>query len=89
MTTVTLSKWGNSTAIRIPNQILKRLNLDEGAELQIILTPDNAILLRPTGEPQESNLELRAHMKMLLSKIKRDTSHHAEIDLGIEGDELI
>jgi antitoxin MazE len=89
MTTATLSKWGNSSAIRIPNQLLKQLNLEEGAELQIILTPDNDILLRPTQKPQESNKELRSHLQTLLSKIKPDSPRHEEIDLGIEGDELI
>lgn len=89
MTTVTLSKWGNSSAVRIPNQILKQLNLEEGAEMQIMVTPENDILLRPTTKPEESNEELRAHMKMLLSKIKPDSKSHAEIDFGIEGDELI
>ncbi len=89
MTTVTLSKWGNSSAIRIPNQFLKRLNLEEGAELQIIVTPENDLLIRPTTKPQESNEELRAHLKMLLSKMKPDSPRHEEIDLGIEGEELI
>jgi antitoxin MazE len=84
MTTSTLSKWGNSSAIRIPNQLLKRLNLEEGAELQIMVTPENDILLRPTVKPQESNEELRAHLRMLLSKIKPDAQRHEEIDLGIE-----
>jgi antitoxin MazE len=89
MTTITLSKWGNSSAIRIPNQILKQLNLEEGAELQIMVTPENDILLHPSKKPHESNEELRAHMKRLLSKIKPDSSRHEEIDYGIEGDELI
>lgn len=89
MTTVTVSKWGNSSAIRIPNQFLKQLNLKDGAELQIILTSDNEILLRPSVEPDESNAELKAHMKMLLSKIKPESPRHEEVDLGIEGDELI
>jgi antitoxin MazE len=33
MITATLSKWGNSSAIRIPNQLLKHLNLEEGSEI--------------------------------------------------------
>ncbi|WP_309244738.1 AbrB/MazE/SpoVT family DNA-binding domain-containing protein [Cohnella silvisoli] len=89
MTSATLSKWGNSSAIRIPNQLLKRLNLEEGAELQIMLTPENDILLRPVVKPQETNEELRAHMKKLLAKVNPDSPRHEEIDLGIEGDELI
>ncbi|BFT75687.1 AbrB/MazE/SpoVT family DNA-binding domain-containing protein [Paenibacillus sp. P36] len=89
MTTVTVSKWGNSSAIRIPNQFLKQLNLKDGAELQILLTSDNEILLRPSVDPDESNAELKSHMKMLLSKIKPESPRHEEVDLGIEGDELI
>ncbi|WP_245976347.1 hypothetical protein [Paenibacillus prosopidis] len=46
-------------------------------------------MLRPMVKPEESNEELRAHMKVLLSKIKPDSPRHEEIDLGIEGDELI
>ena len=88
MTTATLSKWGNSSAVRIPNQLLKRLNLEEGTELQIMITPENDILLRPVVHQQESGEELRAHLKMLLSKMKPD-SKHEEIDLGMEGNELI
>jgi antitoxin MazE len=89
MTTATLSKWGNSSAVRIPNQVLKRLNLEEGAELEILVTPENEILLRPKTKPQESNEELRAHLRNLLSQIKPKSQRHEEIDLGIEGDELI
>jgi antitoxin MazE len=89
MTIATLSKWGNSSAIRIPNQILKRLNLEEGAEIEIIVTPENDLLLRPTKKPEESNQELRAHLKQLLLQLKPNTPRHDEIDVGVEGDELI
>lgn len=87
--TTTLSKWGNSTGVRIPNQIIKRLNLEEGAEVEILVTPDNEILLRPLVKPQESNQDLRAHLEKLLSQMKPDSPRHEEVDLGIEGDELI
>jgi antitoxin MazE len=40
MATTTLGKWGNSSAIRIPNHLLKQLNIEEGAEMEILLTPD-------------------------------------------------
>ncbi|MCF2941404.1 AbrB/MazE/SpoVT family DNA-binding domain-containing protein [Paenibacillus alkaliterrae] len=89
MSTATLSKWGNSSAVRIPSQLLKRLNLEEGAELQIMVTSNNEILLRPLAKPSETTEELRDHMKMLLSKIKPESPRHEEIDLGIEGDEKI
>ncbi|WP_337032618.1 AbrB/MazE/SpoVT family DNA-binding domain-containing protein [Paenibacillus illinoisensis] len=88
MTTATLSKWGNSSAIRIPNQLLKKLNLEEGAEIEILVTADNELLLRPKSKPTESNEELRSHLKTLLSKVK-DNKRHEEIDLGTEGNELL
>lgn len=88
MTTATLSKWGNSSAIRIPNQFLKRLNLEDGAEIEIILTPDNDLLLRPVKKASETQEDLRSHLKSLLSNVKQDKKH-AEIDFGIEGNELI
>lgn len=88
-TTVPLSRWGNSSGIRIPNQFLKRMNLVEGTEMEIILAPENHILLRPLQTPDESTVELRNHLKTLLSQIKTDSPRHEEVDLGVEGDEII
>ncbi len=89
MANTTLSKWGNSIAVRIPSQVVKRLNLEEGLELQIEITPEQDILLRPIQKNQETNEALRAHLKMLLTKIITESPRHDEIDLGIEGDELL
>ncbi|MBD2848071.1 AbrB/MazE/SpoVT family DNA-binding domain-containing protein [Paenibacillus sp. IB182496] len=88
MTTAILSKWGNSSAVRIPNQVLKRLNLSEGEEIEIIVTADNELLLRPLSKYQESQISLRAHLSQLLAQVKTDVRHE-EVDLGIEGDEII
>jgi antitoxin MazE len=57
--------------------------------MEIMVTPENDILLRPKSKPQDSNEELRNHLKTLLSKINPDSPRHEEIDLGIEGDEKI
>lgn len=88
MTTVTLSKWGNSCAIRIPTQLLKRLNLEEGSEIEMRVTENNELLLRPKTKPSESNKELREHLKNLLSRVKED-QRHDEIDVGTEGAESL
>lgn len=89
MTTTTLSKWGNSSAIRIPSQFLKQLNLVDGAEIQIILTSENDLLLRPLVKPEQTNEQLRDHMRILLAKIKPESPRHEEVDFCIEGEELI
>jgi len=88
MTTVTLSRWGNSSGIRIPSQFLKQMNIVEGMQMEVILTPENHILLRPLQQ-NESGEELRSHLNKLLSQIKTDSPRHDEVDFGIEGDELI
>ncbi len=88
MPMVTLSRWGNSSGIRIPNQFLKQMNLAEGMQMEAILTPENHILVRPVQQA-ETNEQLRSHLQTLLSQIKKDSPRHEEIDLGIEGDKLI
>ena len=88
MTTLTLSKWGNSTAVRIPNQFLKRLNLEEGSEIEMMMTEQNEILIRPAAQPEDTPEDLRTHLKMLLSRIPPQ-NRHKEVDFGTEGEELI
>lgn len=91
MVTTKVSKWGNSSAVRIPNQFTRLLNLKEGDVVQIKLTSEKDLLLRPIIEPQEqeSSEELREHLKNLLSQIEPDSPRHEEIDFGIEGNERI
>ena len=87
VTSATLSKWGNSIAVRIPNQIVKRLNLQEGYELEVIVTNGQDIVLRPKHR-LETNEDLRQHLQALLSNITPE-SRHDEIDWGTTGRELI
>lgn len=42
----TISKWGNSSAIRIPRHILSQANLEEGTDVEIILAQEGEITLR-------------------------------------------
>jgi antitoxin MazE len=43
----TISKWGNSLAVRIPLAIAKQANLGEGDCVKMALDRDGAIVLRP------------------------------------------
>ena len=87
--TTTLRKWGNSTAVRIPNELLRKLDLNDGDKLEITIGSDNCIELRPARPKDFTNSELREHLDMLLSKVKGDRSPYEEIDFGIMGDELL
>jgi antitoxin MazE len=44
----TISKWGNSLAVRIPQAIAKQASLSEGDCVALALDGDGAIVLRPT-----------------------------------------
>ena len=44
--TATIRRWGNSAAVRIPRYALVQANLEEGAEVEIIITKAGEITLR-------------------------------------------
>ena len=42
-----VSKWGNSLALRIPSEVVRRLGLREGATVEAHLTVDGTLSIRP------------------------------------------
>ena len=44
-----ISKWGNSLALRIPAEIVRRLGLHVGDSLQAQWSPDGVLSIRPAG----------------------------------------
>jgi antitoxin MazE len=49
----TISKWGNSLAVRIPLAIAKQASLAEGDSVKLVLDQDGAIVVRPTRRKYE------------------------------------
>jgi antitoxin MazE len=49
----TISKWGNSLAVRIPLAIAKQASLGEGDAVVLTLDRDGGIVLRPTRRKYE------------------------------------
>jgi antitoxin MazE len=43
-----VSKWGNSLALRIPSEIVRRLGLHEGATVEAQLNVDGSLSIRPS-----------------------------------------
>jgi len=41
-----IAKWGNSLALRIPSEVVRRLGLREGATVQAQLTVDGSLSIR-------------------------------------------
>jgi antitoxin MazE len=44
----TISKWGNSLAVRIPLAVARQASLGEGDSVALALDGDGGIVLRPT-----------------------------------------
>ncbi len=42
-----IAKWGNSLALRIPSEIVRRLGLREGATVKVQLNVDGSLSIRP------------------------------------------
>lgn len=53
MSTVILTKWGNSLGIRIPSAITKEAHLTPGEKITITVNKKGAIILMPEKNQQE------------------------------------
>lgn len=42
-----VAKWGNSLALRIPSEVVRRLGLREGATVKVQLNVDGSLSIRP------------------------------------------
>ena len=44
-----IAKWGNSLAMRLPADLVRRLGLREGDSVELQLTADGGLAIRPAG----------------------------------------
>jgi antitoxin MazE len=44
-----IAKWGNSLAMRLPADLVRRFGLREGDSIEAQLTADGALTIRPAG----------------------------------------
>ena len=69
----TVSKWGNSLAVRIPQLIARQASLSEGDCVALAVASDGGIVLRPTRR--------RYELSELVSRITTK-NRHRETDWG-------
>ncbi len=69
---VTISKWGNSLAVRLPLYLIESLNLGAGSQVEITLEAD-AVVMRPSRRKYKLS-DLLAPMT--------DEHRHDETDWG-------
>ncbi|MGF1575608.1 MAG: AbrB/MazE/SpoVT family DNA-binding domain-containing protein [Cyanophyceae cyanobacterium] len=68
-----IAKWGNSLAVRIPQNLAKQIHLNEGTEIDLAVV-DGTLVIKPRSRKRYSLDEL----------VKEITPEnlHAEIDSG-------
>lgn len=76
----TVQRWGNSLAVRIPNQFAKGLAIQNGSEIELELLEDELIMRPIKNKPTLDNL---------LAHTKGKSNPHLDYDLGLpKGKEL-
>ncbi|WP_445172045.1 AbrB/MazE/SpoVT family DNA-binding domain-containing protein [Microcoleus sp.] len=70
----TIAKWGNSLAIRIPQNLAKEINLAEGSEVKLVLI-DGKLTIEPIVRRRYSLEELIEAMT--------PENVHTEIETGV------
>ena len=69
----TVSRWGNSLAVRIPQRVVKEARLNEGDAVAMAVARDGSIVLRSTRRKYQ--------LSELVSKITRK-NRHGEMEWG-------
>lgn len=60
-----VAKWGNSLAVRLPDVVVKALNLKAGDEIEIVVSGARRFEIRRDGSRQQALERLRALKKPL------------------------
>jgi antitoxin MazE len=77
----TVQKWGNSLAVRIPNEFAKNLGVTNGSKIELQLF-DDELIVKP--------VKTKPTLEALLARAKGKTNPHLDYDFGMpEGKELI
>jgi antitoxin MazE len=76
---VTIQKWGNSLAIRIPGSYAKDINLQQGTEVDLLKETDKLVII-----PKKTGFKL----KNLLNKVTAENMHEEEFAGGAVGKEI-
>ena len=73
-----VKKWGNSLAVRLPRELVSSLGLTDGTPVQLEVTEDGELLLRPARSRRRPGAP---SLDTLLEGVTPETIHR-EVDWG-------
>lgn len=88
--TATVRKWGNSLALRIPQEISELLKYKDGVNVEMYVNDkEQELVLRTVFPDANDQVALREHFLSLRAKCKPEMETHKEIFEEPKGDEII
>jgi antitoxin component of MazEF toxin-antitoxin module len=89
MVTATVRKWGNSLAVRIPQDVSEQVKFADGVEIEMFVTEENELVLRQATPVDEYDFEeCRRMFEELRLQCKPDTARHEEMFAEPAGKEV-
>lgn len=72
-----VAKWGNSLAVRLPAAVIEALNLQEGDDIEIVITDDRRFEVARNNTRMEALARLKALRRPLPKgfRFDRDKAH--------------
>lgn len=72
-----VAKWGNSLAVRLPAAVIEALNLQEGDDIEIVITDDRRFEVARNNTRTEALARLKALRRPLPKgfRFDRDEAH--------------
>jgi antitoxin MazE len=76
-TIMRVAKWGNSLAVRLPAAVIEALNLQEGDDIEIVITDDRRFEVARNNTRMEALARLKALRRPLPKgfRFDRDKAH--------------
>lgn len=82
---LTVKKWGNSAAIRLPQALLTQFNLREGDDFEVVINGEG-LLLRPILKTQKPVYDLKTLLNEMPPELPQVEGWE---EMPLIGDELI
>ncbi len=84
--TTTLQTWGNSQGIRLPKALLAALGIENGAELELLISPKKDALIVKPAKPA-GKIRGRHRIEDLVAAMPKNYKVK-ETDWGVSGKEV-
>lgn len=77
-----VSRWGDSLAVRLPRELVERMGLAEGDEVEVMAAGERALAVAKEGSAEEFRARLKALRRPAPPgyRWRREDAYHREAD---------